>query len=114
MKEKIIGRLGRGIALTAVAAFGMASVAHADMAKHYNEGGISTPGYFSSMGSGDSSATFDQTQYDQVNLGPLSSTLWAPKRGAQGPIRGEEPSATTMLNRDIERRLGPIGGRDTP
>jgi len=114
MKETTISALGRGIAITAFATFGMVSVAHADWANPYGETGISGSGYFSNFGSAGQGAMIDDSQYDKVNLGPLSASLMAPKRGAQGPMRDDDAKKLEMQTRDIEARLGPIGGRDTP
>lgn len=114
MKETTISALGRGIAFTAFATFGMVGVAHADWANPYGETGISGSGYFSSFGSAGQGAMIDESQYDKVNLGPLSASLMAPKRGAQGPMRDDDAKKLEMQMRDIEARLGPIGGRDTP
>lgn len=114
MKETTISALGRGIAFTAFATFGMVGVAHADWANSYGETGISGSGYFSSFGSAGQGAMIDESQYDKVNLGPLSASLMAPKRGAQGPMRDDDAKKLEMQMRDIEARLGPIGGRDTP
>lgn len=114
MKETTISVLGRGIAITAFATFGMVSVAHADWANPYGETGVSGSGYFSNFGSAGSGAMTDDSQYDKVNLGPLSSSLMAPKRGAQGPMRDDDAKKLEMLTRDLEARLGPIGGRGTP
>ena len=115
MKGKIIGDLSRGITITAFATLGLVSIAHADWTDNYSASGISTPGNFTHFGPGGQAPEFDQSQYDKVNLGPLSASIWAPKRGAQGPMRDDEASKmAAMQARDIENRLGPIGGRNTP
>ena len=114
MKETTISALGRGIAITAFASLGMASVAHADWANPYGETGISGSGYFSNFGTAGAGAMIDESQYDKVNLGPLSASLLAPKRGAQGPMRDDDAKKLEMQTHDLEARLGPIGGRNTP
>jgi len=114
MKEKIISNLGRGIAVTAFATFGMVGVAHADWSSSHNEMGVIEPGHFANLGPGGKSPEFDASQYDKVNLGPLSAVLWAPKPGAQGPMRDDDAKKLEMQARDIDARLGPIGGRNTP
>lgn len=114
MKEKLISTLGRGLAITALATLGAVSTAHAGWNDYYGETGISGSGYFTHLGSGGQSAQFDASQYSAVNLGPLSAALWAPKPGAQGPMRDEHASMKAMQDREIQSRLGPIGGRGTP
>lgn len=113
MKEKLISTLGRGMAITAFAAFGAVSTAQAGWNDHYGETGISSPGYFTQLGSGGQYAQFDSSQHTPINLGGLSATLWAPKPGAQGPMRDEEASMKAMQDREIQSRLGSIGGRGT-
>jgi len=114
MNAQFTTKLSHGIAIAAFFTFGVANLAHADGANTYNEGGISSLGYFSNLGPGGKSPVFDQSQYDKVNLGPLSASLWAPKRGAQGPMREDDNSKLAMQARDLERQLGPVGGRNTP
>lgn len=116
MKNSIIGSLGRGIAITTFATLGVVGVAQADWRNNYSEAGISEPGYFSNFGASGMTHEFDQSQYDKVNTGPLSSTLWAPKRGAQGPMRDDDEASRMAAQRalEIERSLGPVGGRGTP
>jgi len=71
---------------------------------------------------GGGTPSIDTSRYDAVNLGPLSASLWTPKRGAQGPLRDDTLDQAAMadrashdaLERDMRMRLGPIGGRDTP
>jgi hypothetical protein len=114
MRENNIAKLGCGIAISAFATFVTVGAAHADWTNPNVEAGISGPGYFTNLGSGGKSPEFDRSQYSMVNLGPLSATLWALKPGAQGPMRDDEADRIAMQNRDLESRLGPVGGRNTP
>lgn len=115
MKENITLGLGRGTTIAALATFGLVGAAQADWSNHYGETGVSGVGYFTNMGSGGKSPEFDSSRYDQINLGSIASTQWAPKRGAQGPVRQDEASAMADRQaRELEKQLGPIGGRNTP
>lgn len=115
MKNKSMFKLGSGLAVAAVASFAVAGAARADqLASDKAELGVtainSTIGASHGMRAGD----MDYSQYEKVNLGPLSATLWAPKRGAQGPMRDDMASEQQTPWRDIQSRLGPIGGVNTP
>lgn len=112
MKNKSVLKLG-GAAAVLVASFALPGVARADMINANAELGILGTD-FSAPVSGAKAPEFDSSQYEKVNTGPLSSTLWAPKRGAQGPMRDESTKQQEMLWKDIESRLGPVGGRNTP
>jgi hypothetical protein len=114
MKKQIISNLSRGVVVTAFATIGMVGVAHAASSTIYGEAQISAAGLANSVGTGGKSPEFDSSQYDKVNLGPLSSSLWAPKRGSQGPMRDEETDKLIKQMQDIDTRLGPVGGRNTP
>lgn len=113
MKKQLISNLSRGVAVTAFATFGMVGIAHADSNTIYGDAQISAAGLANSVGSGGKSPEFDSSQYDKVNLGPLSSSLWAPKRGSQGPMRDEEADKLIKQMQDIDTRLGPVGGRNS-
>lgn len=114
MSENNMGRIARRIVVSTFAACAMAGAAHADWSNPYGEAGISASGYFSNFGSGGKAPEFDASHYDRIQLGSLSSVLWAPKRGAQGPMRDEGSSKMAMQYEDLNRRLGPIGGHNTP
>lgn len=114
MNKKSIFKLGGGAAVAAIASFAMLGTAGADqLATDRAELGITTISP-TSFGPGGKAADIDYSMYDKVNLGPLSATIWAPKRGAQGPMRDEESSQMQMQWRDLQSRLGPIGGVNTP
>lgn len=115
MNKKSVSPLAGGIA-AAIALLAMPGVASADrMSTDKFEQGvtvINSPDYF---GPASKAADIDNSMYDRVNLGSLSATLWAPKAGAQGPMRDdEETTRQQMLWRDIDARLGPIGGHNSP
>jgi hypothetical protein len=115
MNKKSISKLGSGVAVAAIASLAMLSTGHADqLASDKAELGITAINSTIEHSSGGKAADFDYSQYNQVNLGPLSATIWAPKRGAQGPMRDEEASQQQMMWRDIQSRLGPVGGTNTP
>jgi len=113
MNSKLNASIGHGIAVALFAAIGTAGIAHAGWTDPAGEGGISAPGYFSNFGTGGRSPEMDLRMYDKVNLGPLSSAVYALKPGAQGPMRDEEADAAAARLRDTESRLGPVGGRNT-
>lgn len=113
MKDRTNSRIGHGIAVALLAAIGTTGAAQAGWTDQAGEGGISTPGYFSNFGSGGRSPEIDMSMYDKVNLGPLSSSVYAPKAGAQGPLRDKDAEVAAAQLRDIEARLGPVGGRNT-
>lgn len=115
MKNKSISKVGGVVAVAAVASLAMLGSAQADqMTGNNGELGI----YASDFGKLDTSARapeFDSGQYERVNLGPLSATLWAPKRGAAGPMRDDGSAHEKQMQlQDIQKRLGPVGGSDTP
>lgn len=115
MNKKSIFKLGSGVAATAIASFAMLGTGHADQsATDRAELGITGINFATLDASGGNAHGMDTNLYDRVNLGPLSSTLWAPKRGAQGPMRDDTASEQQMQWRDIESRLGGIGGSNTP
>lgn len=115
MKRNNTSGLGRGSAIAALASLGLISAAQADWSNHYGETGVSGVGYFTNLASGGKSPEFDTSRYDKLNLGSIASTQWVPKRGAQGPVRQDEASAMAeRQTRELERQLGPIGGRNTP
>jgi hypothetical protein len=114
MKQQFV-KIGGRLVVTALACVGIAGVAYADPTDANREGGVLSLAYLAKAGSGGTSATFDQSMYDKINLGPLSSSLWVEKRGARGPLRDDEENRKTIMQtREIERQLGPIGGRNTP
>lgn len=115
MKNKSISKVGGGAAVAAIVSLALLGSAQADqMTGNNSELGI----YASDFAKLDPSAKapeFDSSQYDRVNLGPLSATLWAPKRGAAGPMREDESTHQLRMQwQDVEKSLGPIGGSDTP
>lgn len=114
MKKQIFAKIGCGVALGAFASLGLIGTAHADWSNPHSETGISSTGYFSNFGPGGKAPEYDQSQYDKVQLGSLSATLYAPKAGSMGPMRDEEASMKAKQDREIQSRLGPIGGRETP
>jgi len=114
MKNKTTTTLGYSIAVAAITAIGTMGVAQAGWTDAPGEEGIMSPGYFTDFGAGGSAPAFDQSLLDKINLGSLDSNLWTPKSGAQGPLRDDGAEALAAHYRDIESRLGPIGGRDTP
>jgi len=109
MKKKLITTLRSRVAIGVFATFGVVGAAHADWTNPYAETGISGTRYFSNFGAGGQLPTFDQSHYDRVNLGPLSASLWAPKRGAQGPMR--EDAADRMA---MGSSWAGAAGRDRP
>ncbi|MDP1654012.1 MAG: hypothetical protein Q8L56_14930 [Rhodocyclaceae bacterium] len=114
MKNKTNTTLGYSIAVAAITAIGTIGVAHAGWTDAPGEAGVMNSGYFTDFGAGGSAPTFDRSMHDKVNLGWLSTELWTPKSGAQGPLRDGGAEALAAQYRDIESRLGTVGGRDTP
>jgi len=114
MQEKSLTKSGPGIIALALAALVPAGVAHAAWTDTPGESGISATGYFSNFGTGANSPEINMALYDKVNLGPLSATVLVAKPGAQGPMRDDRADMVAAQYRDIEGRLGPVGGNHTP
>lgn len=114
MNKKSIPQLAGGIA-AAIAFFAMPAAMADQMSSNKLEQGvtaINSPDYF---GPASKAGDVDTSMYQPVNLGSLSASIWTPKAGAQGPMRDDEETAKQqMIWRDIESRLGPIGGHNTP
>jgi hypothetical protein len=61
----------------------------------------------------------ERSGYEKLNLSAIGETVWVPVvRGAQGPLReGPVDSAVAAklqaAERDLNMRLGPVGGRGT-
>jgi hypothetical protein len=113
MTTKTNTKIGYSIAVSVLTAVATIGVAHADWTNAPGEGGISASGYFSNFGTAGKSPEIDHSKYDKVNLGPLSSSISVLKAGAQGPLRDAHADQVAAQLRDIESRLGPVGGRNT-
>lgn len=123
MKHLSLQKSGCGIAVAAFAAFAtaLAPLSTAQAASDVSNPELGIYGHNISEPGGGTPA-IDTRRYDAVNLGPLSASLWTPKRGAQGPLRDDTLDQAAMADRashdalehDMRVRLGPIGGRDTP
>lgn len=113
MKRKLNATIARGLTVALMATFGSIGIAQAGWTDPAGEGGISTPGYFSNFGPGSRAQEIDLTMYQKVNLGSVNATIYALKPGAQGPLRDSDAEAAAAHWRDIDARLGPVGGRNT-
>lgn len=114
MKGKFNARIGRGLTAALLVTIGSIGIAHAGWTDPASESGVSTPGYFSNFGPGSASSDIDLSKYEKLNLGSLASTIYVPKPGAQGPLRDSDLAAAASYWHDIDARLGPVGGRNTP
>jgi hypothetical protein len=112
MNDKSPRKSSPGILALALAALAPIGVAHAGWTDAPGETGFSTPGYFSNFGSG-KAPEMDLSMYDKVNLGSSTAAIWAPKPGAQGPIRDEHAEMEAARIRDVEGRLGQVHGPNT-
>ncbi|HZV53852.1 MAG TPA: hypothetical protein VFF82_02840 [Rhodocyclaceae bacterium] len=114
MRNKTTAKFGYSLAVSILTAIGTIGAAQAGWTDTPGEQGIMAPGYFSNFGNTGKSPVFDKSQYNRVNLGSLSAEIYALKPGAQGPMRDENSEMIAKQWRDIEGRLGPVGGRNTP
>ena len=96
-------------ALAALATLGFAGAAQAGWSDHYNEAGISGSGYFSQFGTAGSPTAAHQGSEAGISGSGYVASL-ANAQGAFGPLRDTDAQAL----KDVESRLGSVGGRNTP
>ena len=77
--------------------------------------------HFQEPTAGATTPTVDMSRYEKLNLSAIGDTAWVAKRGAEGPRRSDaadqaalqEKAQWEAANRDLQARLGSVGGNGT-
>jgi hypothetical protein len=116
MNSKTFPKSGRRAIVAAIAVLAplaLANAAELNLSAIGNHVQAPTPGAIT--------PSFDRSQYEQLNLSAIGATIWVAKRGAQGPLRsdGRDPASAQdqaqwqAADRELQARLGPVGGNGT-
>ena len=112
---KKFSKSGRGLVVLAVAALASVGIAQA------GELNLSAIGNHFPDSGGGTTMSYDMAQYEKLNLSAIGDTIWVARRGAQGPVRADALDGSAdaakaqwaAADRDIQMRLGSVGGRNT-